>query len=287
MAIPNLGVRFTIAISRSKGKRRSMSSGEILFILAFIVLPTAVLVSSAWAVLFVRRRPDRVVEHRAEGSSESAPATADDYPMLRDTEVLSTVSVLESQPAAAPAESDWSNPDDEDSDVVEEELVDEPLVVDPVVEPEPDPEVAHEDEHLDSPAIVQTTDDLDAVVAEVKANEIEEQRAEELEPEPEPEPPIHETTELPLLPPREPAPEPEDAEETTAAAPKDDEGTGTIWRRRKRPAQLRPADSESARQRARGRDPQRQVPQLGRSARRRDGNQPDSAQDPEENNDTT
>lgn len=273
-----------------------MSSGEVLFILAFIVLPTAVLVSSAWAILFVRRRPDRVVEQQADDLRWEDTSTADDHAMIQDTAVLNTVAA-EEEPAPAAMEIDESYPRDDETEAIEEDLSEEPLVIAPVTmsdtmsEPEPEP-APHEEARGESP-VVQTTDDLDAVVAEVKASEIEEQRAEP-EPELESEPPVYDTTELPVIerpeprqvePDPQPALAPEPNEELQKPEP--EEESGSRWRRRKRPAQLRPADPDAIRQRGRNRDSQRQVPQLGRSSRRRDGSQRDSSQSPEESGDTT
>lgn len=41
-----------------------MSSGEVLFVLVFIVLPTAVLVSAVWAAVFVYQSPARIAQRR-------------------------------------------------------------------------------------------------------------------------------------------------------------------------------------------------------------------------------
>lgn len=286
-----------------------MSSGEVLFILAFIVLPTAVLVSSAWAILFVRRRPDRVVEHYAHDPRWEDTTTADDLRVVQDTAVLDTVSAAEERPAMTAA--DESYPPSDEIDVSEDDLSDQAYVIAPVAEPEPKPDPVPDEDEPETLAVVQTTDDLDAIVAEVRANETKETLAEpeptpedesELDPESESEAEaetmIYDTTELPVLqspaarrvePEPEPtpksAPAPEPAEEPEALA--DEEETGSRWKRRKRPAKLRPTDPDTARQRGRNRDPQRQVPQLGRSSRRRDGNTRDTPLDPDESDDKT
>lgn len=272
-----------------------MSSGEVLFILAFIVLPTAVLVSSAWAILFVRRRPDRVVEQQADDPGWEDTATADDHVMIQDTAVLDTVAAADEEPVPATTEVDEGEQYDDETRVIEEEPAEEPFVVAPVVMSEPEPEPEPDEDVSEEPVVVQTTDDLDAIVAEVRANEseLEEQRAEP-EPELEPEPPVYDTTELPVIERPEPrqvetGPQPRTAPEPVEKPqePEPEEESGSSWRRRKRPAQLRPADPDTVRQRGRNRDSQRQVPQLGRSSRRRDDSQRDTLQDPEENDDKT
>lgn len=266
-----------------------MSSGEVLFILAFIVLPTAVLVSSVWAILFVRRRPDQIMQPQTGDLRWEDTATADDHAMLQDTAVLNTVATTEEEPVPAATEIDESYPRYDETDVIEEDLSEEPLVTDPVALPEPEPD---EEASEESP-VVQTTDDLDAVVTEVRAREIEEEPA---EPEPglEPESPIYDTTELPVVErpkPDQPEPEPqptlspEPVEEPRKPEP--EEESGSRWRRRKRPAQMRPADPDAIRQRGRNRDSQRQVPQLGRSSRRREGSQGDTSLDRDEDSDNT
>ena len=284
-----------------------MSSGEVLFILAFIVLPTAVLVSSAWAILFVRRRPDRLMEHHADEQRWEDTATADDLRVVEDTAVLNSVSAAEERPTMTAADENY--PPGDESDVNEDDFADHVHVTAPIAEPEPKSVPVPDEDEPETLAVVQTTDDLDAVVAEIRANETsktltepeptpEDEAELDSESESESETMIHDTTELPVLqspsnkPDSEPtsnsAPIPEPVEETEALA--GEEETGSRWKRRKRPAKLRPTDPDAARQRGRNRDPQRQVPQLGRSSRRRDDNTrdtPPDSLDPDEGDDTT
>ncbi|CAN5381746.1 hypothetical protein BH23CHL1_BH23CHL1_25640 [soil metagenome] len=271
-----------------------MSSGEVLFILAFIILPTAVLVSSAWAILFVRRRPDRTVEQQVEDPQWKDTSTADDHTVIQDTAVLNTAATGKEEPASATIENDETVQRHDDTETIEEEPSEEPLVIAPVAMPEPELEPVPDEESRDD-TVVQATDDLDAVVAEVRASEVEEQPVVGPEPELELEPEtlVYDTTELPVIErpeprPVEPEPQPvlppELLEEPQEPDP--EEESGSRWKRRKRPGQLRPADPDASRQRGRNRDSQRQVPQLGRSSRRRDGSQRDASQNPEKSGDT-
>lgn len=278
-----------------------MSSGEVLFILAFIVLPTAILVSSVWAVLFVRRRPDRPV-HRSEA-----------YPIAAGAE---------EQPTALLAAVDSNDLAVTEHDVVViTEYDPEPVVDDPSGDIETVPvaaetafeeEPAHDMEQspvdatpVDSP-VLQSTEDLGDVVDVLRDMD----HAVEPEPEPEqvaaapdvvtePEPVeagldddevvFSETSELPLVEKSdapepdvqvtEPEPEPEPEAEPAAS--------GHGWRRRKQAVKLVPGEAEAPRTRGRNRDAQRQVPQLGRAGRKRDAGDQSPPPEPDSEEDTT
>lgn len=223
-----------------------MSSGDILFILVFIVLPTAVLVSAAWAVVFIRQSPDRVARRQETRQAELSP-----YPETSgdedDTIIFATGS------------------SGEESIPEQVEDVPQPVEPAPAAEPEPEPEPVRPQYESQIP---QTTEDLSSL----------ESLLSEPEPEPEPEPVQAEeepeelvssdTSDLPAL---EPPPSNEQEELVEEDILVDDRpGTGPVDRRRKQSARLVPGDADAPRGRGRNRDPQRQVPQLSRSNRRRD-----------------
>ncbi len=191
-----------------------MSSGEVLFILAFIVLPTAVLVSSVWAVLFVRRRPNQVFDHDVGEAPVHDSVVRDEYEPTQSTALLATVTVLDEAPSTATRD---THPADDETQARDDDLAVEPADVAPVAAAEQVPEALQPDGNSEDFVVVQSTEDLNSVMAEVAANETVE-RASHPEPEPAPEslPDSHttvfETTELPVLQLDEPdAVEPESA----------------------------------------------------------------------------
>ena len=233
-----------------------MSSGDVVFILAFIVLPTAILVSSVWAVLFVRRRPDRIVR---EPDEQQPVVTVEPPSSATDTQVLATIETPGRLPGvtAAPLEA----PEQVDSE--------------PEPEPEPVPAAADDAEpemQQVETAVLQTTEDLDDVVAALGAiDEQEPLAAPDPEPEPEPQPDADEiqtapepdnerfeTSELPVV-----------EDRTPVAAPEPQEPLPPR-QRRKQSAKLLPGEPDAPRQYGRNRDVPRQVPQLNRALRRKD-----------------
>lgn len=281
-----------------------MSSGEVLFILAFIVLPTAVLVSSAWAILFVRRRPERVVEYVDVERAGADVNASDRYDIVVDTLVLPTVERADVVRLAEPDLDDDSDTPAQELELDEASQTDDTPVIGPTMSDlsapdtsedridsleEAEPRKPADSTVEDDSEYMQATDDLNAVVAEVVASDAQDEQS-PLHPDEEDaddeDTDIYETSDLPVLEPRD---EPENESQTRperAVEPDDRNGDGTPetdqtepesrWRRRKRPAPLRPGDPEAARTRGRSRDPQRQVPQLGRSARKRDGSSRDT-----------
>ncbi len=93
-----------------------MASGDIIFILLFIVLPTTVIVSGFWVILFVARNPDRSISSSPAHSSLSASVTdLEPEPLaLEEGELLTTTqstgqetvpTEISDQPADQPSES--------------------------------------------------------------------------------------------------------------------------------------------------------------------------------------
>lgn len=301
-----------------------MSSGDILFILAFIVLPTAVLVSSIWAVIFVRRRPDRVkvpmaddrvVDEEARDQAEedtvitavvARPNTSTDPESSVLPEVEPEHDIISDADESAALDTE---PDEDDSDIE----------VDPDVEPafEEDPETTEsgleqepwEERDLLESQVVQTTEDMEAVVERVATAEA---RLAESEIEPDVEDEFEEsgpddsvdteprdfedleeessammqTSELPIL---SPAPE---SSHQPAASPSqqlpsehDDRQVHDTSPRRRRQVRLRPTDPDSVRQRGRSREAPRQVPRLGRWTRRGSDSSTDRPADGESGDD--
>ena len=245
-----------------------MSSGDVVFILAFIVLPTAILVSSVWAVLFVRRRPDRIVR---EPDEQQPVVTVEPPSSATDTQVLATIETPGGLPGvtAAPLEAPQA------TDQVDSEP-----------EPEPVPAAADDAEperQQVETAVLQTTEDLDDVVAALGAIDEQEPVATSvLEPEPEPQPDADEiqtapepdnerfeTSELPVV-----------EDRTPVAAPEPQEPLPPR-QRRKQSAKLLPGEPDAPRQYGRNRDVPRQVPQLNRAFRRKDKSPADLPPDPD------
>jgi hypothetical protein len=238
-----------------------MSSGDVFFILAFIVLPTAILVSSVWAVVFVRRRPDRIVR---DPDDRRPVATVESPSQATDSRVLATIETPGELPGVAAGSLDVPQaPDQADSEP-------EPL-------PEPDPAGSNESEqeqeiHSQETAVLQTTEDLDDVVAAVGA--IDEQSsvaasepepeseplpdADEIQTAPEPDEEQFETSELPVVEDRQPVADPGPQEPLPSR------------QRRKQSVKLLPGEPDAPRQYGRNRDIPRQVPQLNRAFRRKD-----------------
>ncbi len=224
-----------------------MSSGDILFILVFIVLPTAVLVSAAWALVFVRQSPDRVARRQETRQAELSP-----YPETPgdedDTIIFAT----------------GSSGEESIPEHIEEDLL--PVAPEPTPEPEPEPVRPQYESQ-----IPQTTEDLSSL----------EQLLGEPDPEPEPEPePVEEvpeqvssdTSDLPALEP--PSSEERDEVVEEDILVDDRPGIGQVDRRRKQSARLVSGEADAPRGRGRNRDPLRQVPQLSRTNRRRDDTPP-------------
>lgn len=265
-----------------------MSSGEILFILAFIVLPTAVLVSSAWAILFIRRRPEQGVAPSNNENAYAEPPASDQFDVVVDTVVLPTLvapdeSIEDAHVSGAAASDQLGEVNTPETELPEPVIAETDIDEDNVLTA-PVSTTENEIMETDQPDSIQTTDDLNDVVAKVIVIE-QENEASALDgesPEHDDEPEIYETTDLPLIKPgtqsrpTDPSHEPLETSTTAVNEPDEDsahntqDATESRWRRRKRPAPLRPGDSEGGRSRGRNRDPQRQVPQLGRAARKRD-----------------
>jgi hypothetical protein len=249
-----------------------MSSGDVVFILAFIVLPTAILVSSVWAVVFVRRRPDRIVRDLDE---QQPVMTAEPPSSVTETRVLATIETPGGLPAVAAEPVEASEALDQAESEPEPEPIPAPILV---VEDEPVPEVRP----LET-AVLQTTEDLDDVVAAINA--IDEQQPEAVsdpEPESDPEPDVFEqgstpdsdeelfeTSELPLI------------EERPSQAASEPQEQQPPRQRRKQSVKLLPGETDTPRQRGRNRDVARQVPQLSRAFRRKDESPVDPPPDPD------
>lgn len=217
-----------------------MSSGDILFILVFIVLPTAVLVSAAWALVFIRQRPERAAHRYESRQAELSP-----YPELADDEDDTIIFAT------------GSSGEESIPDAVE----DEPVAEEPEPASEPEPEPVRPQYESQVP---QTTEDLSSLDVPLEGPEPEPEFVPEPEPvEEEPELVNSDTSDLPDL---ESAPDNADVEEDILV--EDRPGTGAIDRRRKQSVKLVPGESDSARNRVR--NPLRQVPQLSRTNRRRD-----------------
>jgi hypothetical protein len=299
-----------------------MTSGEVLFILAFIVLPTAILVSSVWAVIFVRRRPERVVRPNVE---EPVITTSQENHISERTAVFATADVHadtshedeESQPIEEPDttppvdeswERAWQKPalTTADADDERHALVDTDLDAISVPEDQSLPDPADE---VVEPLSLQKTDDLDDVVAVVNA--IEDERAEESvaghpaatldEPgataeqveendvvDQANEEQFLETSELPVV---SPAVEPETPEPDRALLDVETEQASTTRpapsRRRKESVKLLPGDTDASKHRGRKGEPPRLVPQLSRSSRRRDEPLPETPPESELDQETT
>jgi hypothetical protein len=255
-----------------------MSSGDVVFILAFIVLPTAILVSSVWAVVFVRRRPERIVR---EPDDRQPVMAADPASAAEDTRVLATIET----PGGLPGVTVEPLEEPHATDQVNSEPEPEPV-------PVPVPDAAYDPEPEMQPletAVLQTTEDLDEVVAAI--GEIDEQElaaaadpetepepmpnAEETRLTPEPDEEHFETSELPVVEDRQPdaAPEPEEPQPPR--------------QRRKQSVKLLPGEPDAPRQHGRNRDVPRQVPQLNRAFRRRDKAPADLPPDPDGESDAT
>lgn len=237
-----------------------MTSGEVLFILAFIVLPTAVLVSSVWAVVFVRKRPDRLVrEPQVETSTdvlvdepetESADLASDQEtvvaPAITRTEEVTTISPVQAN------EDVLIGPDIPDTATPQAQPV--------AAEPLRETAVAQTTEDLDE--VVALITELDPVVAEERPREgdadasqtpIHDAVASE-----DVDPAIFQTSELPIIEPElQSQPQPRRPE----PAPQAD--------RRRRDVRLLPTETDVPRKRGRSRDPERRVPRLGRASRKR------------------
>ena len=257
-----------------------MSTGEVLFILAFIVLPTAILVSSVWAVIFVRRRPDRIYR---EPDAAAEPAMTAQDPSLVET------ALFPSYPVSAEPDEEELPVTEHDVIVITDESLDGVAIGDEVAQPAAGDQEPIEEEvtiaqiepaDVESP-VLQSTEDLDEVVNSVRdldqaevseepVDQPEEQPMAEVDEEPEEES-FTETSELPTV---EKASEPQPQVEIAQPEPEEPEptesATSSRWRRRKQSVKLRPGDPEAPRARGRNRDPQRQVPQIVRPSRRRD-----------------
>lgn len=254
-----------------------MSSSEVLFILAFIVLPTAILVSSIWAVVFIRRRPD--------------PVTAPEEPAVHayDDEDIEQTAVFASTPEPEPESDTYDDPPLTEHDVVVI-TANDPLAASPAEVHEEESEVA--EPVIDAPQEFQRTADLDEVVTALQEVELETEPddviadvaveepvpvVEEPAAEPEaagddePEPEFGEFSETRELPVIDPAPQPAEPDEVAEEDPEPrQERSAGSWRRRKQSVKLIPGDPDTPRARSRNREPQRQVPQINRGARRRD-----------------
>lgn len=297
-----------------------MSSGDVLFILAFIVLPTAVLVSSIWAVVFVRRRPDRVRASQPENQVELDQGYD---PAEEDTVIAAAVARPETM---TPSETTEAVDDDLTVDVASDGddsawAEADPVEVEPGVEVSPEttvPEPGQETEtdsqqDLLATQVVQTTEDMEAVVERVARAEAQREEA-ETEGEPDTDDTVAvpeaedtqpaassyeedayeesitftQTSELPVVPPATES----SATSATAAEQTDAPEQGRLRDqesspRRRRQVRLRPADSDNARHRGRNREAPRQVPRLGRWTRRGGDSTTDRPADGESGSDSS
>jgi hypothetical protein len=74
-----------------------LATGDILFLLLFIVLPTAIIVSGIWAIIFVRLRPPALRMPASEAASTTAEPAALAAPAPEPT--LALVAAAEADPA--------------------------------------------------------------------------------------------------------------------------------------------------------------------------------------------
>lgn len=162
-----------------------MASGDIWFLLIFIILPTAILVSGFWAFLFVRRDPRKTIPRQRQTVAESK-STREDIeetvqvatvppPTLAETEAVADEPGTEGeaegeldQPLAGPTTSELAPDDDQ---VVEGP---DPTDVQPE-EDEPSPNVEegetdHASHQIADEQLVELVDvdDRDDLIAEIQ-----------------------------------------------------------------------------------------------------------------------
>lgn len=228
-----------------------MSSGDILFILVFIVLPTAVLVSAAWALVFIRMRPEQVVRREESRPLELSPHIPEEFDEEADTIIFATGS------------------SGEESIPEHGESIQPPVDIDPAPLPQPEPTLVPA--QYDS-LVPQTTEDLSSVEAALVGP------VPEPEPETEPEPleehnhqelVSSDTSDLPVLESGTDEPEDEVVAEDVLVEDRPG-GAEPVGRRRKQSVKLVSGEADAPRTRGRNRESSRQVPQLNRPNRRRD-----------------
>lgn len=82
----------------SGGNGGVMATGDILFLLLFIVLPTAVIVSGIWAIVFVRMRPPAARGAESEQSDEVSEPIALAAPAIDETVTIAAIAAHAAEP---------------------------------------------------------------------------------------------------------------------------------------------------------------------------------------------